>query len=51
MTSYYFYKDPRWYTGGLLATNGAGSVIIQEYLYNTLPSVEAPFPSAPLRAG
>ncbi|KAM0751307.1 hypothetical protein T439DRAFT_325453 [Meredithblackwellia eburnea MCA 4105] len=51
LTSYHFYKEPRYYTGALLATNGAGSIMIQEWLYNELPEMEGPYPSPPLRAG
>lgn len=52
-TSYFFYKDPKWYSGGLLATNGAGALLIEEYLSNELPALKAegPYPSPALRAG
>ena len=50
-TSYVFYLDARYYTGALLATNGAGTVIIQEWLYNELPKMEGPYPAPALRVG
>ncbi|KAI5480863.1 hypothetical protein MNV49_006672 [Pseudohyphozyma bogoriensis] len=49
--SYPFYKYPKYYTGTLLAMNGAGSLVINEWLYNELPGFEADYPSPGLRAG
>ncbi|KAK4703838.1 hypothetical protein P7C70_g2376, partial [Phenoliferia sp. Uapishka_3] len=51
LASYPFYLDSRYYTGALLAANGAGTVIIQEWLYNELPSMKGPYPGPALRAG
>ncbi|KAL8280649.1 hypothetical protein RQP46_006972 [Phenoliferia psychrophenolica] len=50
LSLYPFYLDSRYYTGALLAANGAGTVIIQEWLYNELPELEGPYPGPALRA-
>ncbi|KAL8287029.1 hypothetical protein RQP46_004035 [Phenoliferia psychrophenolica] len=50
--SYFLYRDPKWYSGGLLAINGAGSLLIEEWLSNELPSLKAlgPYPAPAARA-
>ncbi|KAK4058051.1 hypothetical protein OIO90_000790 [Microbotryomycetes sp. JL221] len=53
LSSYFFYKYPKYYTGALLLQTGAGGILVLEYLYNELPvledSLEKPYDSPPLR--
>lgn len=49
LTSYVFYLTPKFYSFGLLAMNGAGTLVILEYLHNTI--VSGPYEEPALRAG
>ncbi|KAK4705656.1 hypothetical protein P7C70_g538, partial [Phenoliferia sp. Uapishka_3] len=49
LASYHFYKDPKFYSGGLLAINGAGSLIIEEYISRGILG-STTYPSPALRA-
>ncbi|KAM0755341.1 hypothetical protein T439DRAFT_1000 [Meredithblackwellia eburnea MCA 4105] len=51
LSSFFLYKDPRWFSGAFLSINGAGSIIIEEYLYNDVPSSRRAYYSPQLRAG
>lgn len=48
-TSYVYYLTPKYATFGLLAMNGAGSLVILVYLHNTI--VSGPFGNPGIRAG
>ncbi|GAA5969341.1 hypothetical protein JCM11641_007557 [Rhodosporidiobolus odoratus] len=50
-SSHYFYKYPARYTQTLLFCTGYGGIVLQEYWYNDLPSVERQYDSPPLRFG
>lgn len=51
VASWVLYFDPRFFSGGLLMMNGAGVLVVLEYLYNEQPEVVGPYPAPPLRTG